>query len=67
MTVDLVPGTLGKDYISQLGILSEKMGSQPYVRPSVLEVMTVALTEYVRYGRRILADDPWEYTMCWEK
>ena len=65
MTQDVIPGSRSMTYSEQQALLAK--GGSGYEVPSLLEAVTCTFLTYVRFQKRLFADQPWTYTRCRER
>lgn len=63
MTNDVIPNSRNKNWADQQA-LAANYRSQGYEPPSLIEVATALLLEYVQTGRRFYSDSPLTWTRC---
>jgi hypothetical protein len=66
MTRDVIESSRRKAYTSQQVLVAchANRTGLPYELPSALEATTAILSNYVRSGERLYADNPWTWTRC---
>ena len=67
MTEDVLPGSRGKPYAIQEGLVANLDRQTPYEVPTTLKAVVCISTKYLKSGKRLFNDKQWTYTRCQEQ